>query len=149
MLKIIILIACTLVGGVIGGMGMGGGTLTIPLLTIFCSLTQHEAQAINLVAFIPMAAITLIIHTRNKLVEYKKVLPVALPALATSVACSFFALKVKGKTLAFLYGVFLVLLSIYQLTTVIITEVKKKKTKKQSSAGYHGESKANEDKTKE
>lgn len=102
MLKIIILIACTLVGGVIGGMGMGGGTLTIPLLTIFCGLTQHEAQAINLVAFIPMAAITLIIHTKNKLVEYKKVLPIALPALATSVACSFFALKVKGKNACFL-----------------------------------------------
>lgn len=135
MLKIIILIACTLVGGVIGGMGMGGGTLTIPLLTIFCSLTQHEAQAINLVAFIPMAAITLIIHTKNKLVEYKKVLPVALPALATSVACSFFALKVKGKTLAFLYGVFLVLLSIYQLMTVIITEVKKKKNEKAKFRG--------------
>ncbi len=149
MLKIIILIACTLVGGVIGGMGMGGGTLTIPLLTIFCGLTQHEAQAINLVAFIPMAAITLIIHTKNKLVEYKKVLPIALPALATSVACSFFALKVKGKTLAFLYGVFLVLLSIYQLTTVIITEVKKKKAEKQSSAGQADKSKAEEDKTKE
>lgn len=126
MSEIIILIICTIAGGVIGGMGMGGGTLTIPLLTLFCSLTQHQAQAVNMIAFIPMATVTLIIHTKNKLVDYKKVLPVALPALVTGVACSFFALEVKGRTLAFCYGAFLTVLSVYQMTTLIITEVGKR-----------------------
>ena len=133
MIKIIVLLICAAAGGIIGGMGMGGGTLTIPLLTLFCGLGQHEAQAINLVAFIPMSIVTLVIHTKNKLVEYKKVLPVAIPALFASVACSFFALSVKGRTLAFCYGVFLVLLSVYQMTSVIIAEVKKRK-KKQTGA---------------
>ena len=58
-----------LVGGLIGGMGMGGGTLLIPLLSIFYSVGQHTAQAVNLVSFIPMAVVTLIIHIKNKLVN--------------------------------------------------------------------------------
>jgi uncharacterized membrane protein YfcA len=37
-------------GGVLGGMGMGGGTLLIPALTIFCEVEQHVAQAINLIS---------------------------------------------------------------------------------------------------
>ena len=31
-------------GGVLGGMGMGGGTLLIPLLTLFTKTEQKEAQ---------------------------------------------------------------------------------------------------------
>lgn len=135
MAKYVVLIICTVIGGVIGGMGMGGGTLTIPLLTIFCGISQHEAQAINLIAFIPMAAVTLIIHTKNKLVEYKKVLPIAIPALVTSVLCSFAALRVKGRTLSFCYGVFLVLLGIYQLWQVIAEIVEKKKRRKEENVG--------------
>lgn len=135
MLKYIVLIICTVIGGVIGGMGMGGGTLTIPLLTIFCGMSQHEAQAVNLIAFIPMAAVTLIIHTKNKLVEYKKVLPIAVPALVTSVLCSFAALQVKGRTLSFCYGAFLVLLGIYQMWQVIAEIVKKKKNAGKTEPG--------------
>lgn len=130
MLKIILLICASVIGGLIGGMGMGGGTLMIPLLTIFCGIDQHAAQAINLVAFIPMSVIALVIHSKNKLVEYKKVLPVVLPSLVTSVLCSFWALKVNGKLLSKLYGGFLILLGIYQLTTVIISYVKAQENKK-------------------
>ena len=42
-------------GGVLGGMGMGGGTALIPLLTL-CGVGQAEAQAVNLLAFAPTAA---------------------------------------------------------------------------------------------
>ena len=59
-------------GGILGGMGMGGGTLLIPLLTIFTETKQKEAQGINLIVFIPMAIIALIIHFKNKLVNVKK-----------------------------------------------------------------------------
>ena len=32
-------------GGIIGGMGMGGGTLLIPILTLFLGIDQRSAQA--------------------------------------------------------------------------------------------------------
>ena len=58
---VIWLIISGVLGGLLGGMGMGGGTLLIPLLTIFCGLNQHLAQAINLIAFIPMAVVAVMI----------------------------------------------------------------------------------------
>ena len=61
----IFLILAGIVGGVIAGMGMGGGTLLIPILTIFLSVSQHLSQAINLIGFVPMAIIALIIHSKK------------------------------------------------------------------------------------
>ncbi len=130
MLNVVLLIGASVIGGLIGGMGMGGGTLMIPLLIVFCGMEQHAAQAVNLVAFIPMSIIALIIHSKNKLVEYKKVLPVVLPSLVTSVLCSFLALKVNGKALSKFYGIFLILLGVYQMITVTVSYVKSKKNEK-------------------
>ena len=57
--------------GIPGGMGMGGGTVLIPLLTVFLSVAQHPSQAVNLITFIPMAVVVLIFHIKNKLVAHK------------------------------------------------------------------------------
>ena len=65
-MQIFLLILAGIVGGIIGGMGMGGGTLLIPILTIFLDVPQKNAQAINLVAFIPMAIIVTIINIKRK-----------------------------------------------------------------------------------
>ena len=46
----------------LGGMGMGGGTVLIPALTVILGVEQHVAQATNLIAFLPMALFTLKIH---------------------------------------------------------------------------------------
>ena len=48
--------------GMLGGMGMGGGTILIPALTILFGVEQHIAQATNLIAFLPMAAFSLRVH---------------------------------------------------------------------------------------
>ena len=63
-----------LLGGILGGMGMGGGTLLIPLLSIFYNVSQHSAQAVNLISFIPMAVVALVIHIKNKRVDFKGIL---------------------------------------------------------------------------
>ena len=44
-----------LIGGLVGGMGMGGGTLLIPILTLLAGFKQLEAQGINLISFIPIS----------------------------------------------------------------------------------------------
>ena len=61
-------------GGVFGGMGMGGGTIIIPLLTLFLSVSQKFAQGYNLYAFIIMAVVALIIHYKNRLVHFKGII---------------------------------------------------------------------------
>ncbi len=126
-MKILIFIIIGIVGGVIGGMGMGGGTLLIPLLTLATKTEQHVAQAINLIAFIPMSAASLIIHAKNKLLDFKYLLWVALPAVAASVPASILIKKVGGKVLSRCFGVFLICLGVYQLVMLIVSKVRENK----------------------
>lgn len=114
MVKYLIFIAFGMLSGIIAGMGMGGGTLLIPLLTIFMNVNQHQAQALNLLSFIPMAVISLIIHVRNKLVKLKGLGLFIVVAVLSSVLGSFIANKIEGGLLGKLFGGFLILLSLYQ-----------------------------------
>ena len=50
-------------GGIVAGMGMGGGTLLIPLLSIFLGVAQKEAQLLNVFSFVIMAIFVVYIHT--------------------------------------------------------------------------------------
>ena len=108
-----------LVGGLLGGMGMGGGTLLIPLLSIFYSVGQHTAQAINLIGFIPMAIVALIIHIKNKLVKYDNVLLIIIFGAITCVAGCFLAKIMSGDCLRRCFGGFLLGLSVFQFIDAI------------------------------
>lgn len=123
-MKTLLLIIIGIIGGVIGGMGMGGGTLLIPLLTIFVGVEQHAAQALNLLAFIPMSVVAIAIHMKNKLVDFRQVLPIAIPAVAAGVGSSILSKLTGARALSRYFGLFLVLLGIYQLITAVIALVK-------------------------
>lgn len=114
MVDYFLFIAFGMLSGVIAGMGMGGGTLLIPLLTIFMNVNQHQAQALNLLSFIPMAVVTLVIHIKNKLIKTKGLGLFIFFAVSFSVLGSFFANKMDGALLKKLFGGFLILLSFYQ-----------------------------------
>lgn len=103
-------------GGIIGGMGMGGGTLLIPLLTIFLSIEQKSAQGINLLAFIPMAVVALIIHFKNKLVVTKGIFWIIIPGIIFSVGFAFIASLLHNEILHTLFGIFLILIAVYEGT---------------------------------
>ena len=109
-----------LLSGVLGGMGMGGGTVLIPVLTIFLNFGQLNAQAINLISFLPMAIISLILHFKNKLVNLKGVLFMVIPAVALSIVGAVISNRVDSQFLKRAFGVFLILLSILQFLLPII-----------------------------
>ena len=115
-------------GGVLGGMGMGGGTILIPLLTIFFNVNQHSAQAANLISFTPMATIALIIHLKNKLVEFENILYIILAGVLTCVIGVYLAQQISSTLLKRIFGGFLVLLSIFQIIKCF-TGDKENKTK--------------------
>ena len=116
-------------GGILGGMGMGGGTLLIPLLTIFTDIEQKEAQGINLIVFIPMAIIALIIHFKNKLVNVKTSIFIMLTGVIFSIVGSFIALKLKSENLKVYFGIFLIVLSIFQFVSIFWLDKLKNKQK--------------------
>ena len=129
-MKALLLIIIGVIGGVIGGMGMGGGTLLIPLLTIFVGVEQHSAQALNLLAFIPMSVVAIAIHIKNKLIDFKQVLPIAIPAVAAGVGSSVLSKLTGARALSRWFGLFLVALGIYQLISAIVALVKKIREKR-------------------
>ena len=104
--------------GVLGGMGMGGGTILIPTLTIFLSVEQHVAQATNLAAFLPMSAFSLKVHKDRGLLKTEGILWVIIPALVTSVLSGFAASVLPAAILKKLFGVFLLVLAVKGLFSV-------------------------------
>ena len=118
-MSFILFVIAGVVGGLIGGMGMGGGTLLIPILSIFCSVKQHQAQAINLISFIPMAIVALIIHIKNHLVVYKDLLPIILSGVVTCVGGCFLSKIISGDLLRRAFGGFLLALSVFQFVSTI------------------------------
>lgn len=101
-------------GGLLGGMGMGGGTVLIPLLSIFMSVGQHSAQSVNLVSFIPMAIVSLVLHLKNKLIVFKDLLWIIIPGVLLCVLGCFLARGISGNLLKRIFGGFLIVLSVFQ-----------------------------------
>ena len=95
-MRFLVWLAAGLAGGLLGGMGMGGGTVLIPILTVLCGVPQHLAQSVNLLSFLPMAALSLPVHARDGLLDARALrssgltaaLPVYYAALAAFVLIS-------------------------------------------------------------
>ncbi len=102
------------IGGIVAGMGMGGGTLTIPILTIFLKYEQLRAQGINLIAFLPMAVVALFIHIKNKLVDFKNTWGLALVGSIFSLGGALLANRISNTILKKLFAIFLIGLGIWQ-----------------------------------
>ena len=106
------------IGGLLGGMGMGGGTLLIPILTIFLGVEQHAAQAANLIAFIPMSIISLQIHAQRGLLKPSGLWAIIVPALIVSVGGSFLAAFLPSEILKKPFGAFLIALAVKQTLSI-------------------------------
>ena len=66
--------AVGILSGMCGSLGIGGGGVLIMYLTAFTAAKGAEAAGINLLFFLPIALLSLIIHAKNKLIEWKAVL---------------------------------------------------------------------------
>ena len=104
-----------LLSGVISGMGIGGGTVLIPALVFFQNIGQHEAQGVNLLYFIPTAAVSLWIHIKNKSVNFKIVLPIMISGAFGAVLGAFLAGIIQAKLLKRLFGIFLFAMGLYEI----------------------------------
>lgn len=84
--------------GIFASMGLGGGMVLIVYLTVFAGFSQLVAQGINLVFFIPIAIISLVLHTKNKLVEWKKAVPAVLWGTAAVIISAWLAVARHAKS---------------------------------------------------
>lgn len=67
-----------LIGTVLGclsGLGIGGGSLLILWLTLVQDLNQSESRAINLLFFLPAAAVSVLFRRKQGTLPLKKIWP--------------------------------------------------------------------------
>jgi len=111
----LLLAVAGLVSGIISGMGIGGGTILIPCLTIFFGMDQQTAQGINLLYFIPTGIAAVILHAKNKRINKPLVKGLVLYGLAGAVMGSLIALSVNQESLKTWFGYFLLSVGVHEI----------------------------------
>lgn len=101
--------------GIISGFGIGGGTILMVYLTAFMSLPQRVAQGINLLYFLPTAASALIIHSKNRYVNWKAVIPATIAGSVAAALFSLAAMHMELSLLKKLFGGFLTITGLLEL----------------------------------
>lgn len=114
--------------GIFGGLGMGGGTLLIPLLNIVLGLDQKLCQGINLVSFLVMALFSLVIHYKNGYIVTKGIFYIIISGLFFSLGGSCLAGILPSNILRILFGIFLCILSVFELVKIFFIKNKKEES---------------------
>lgn len=115
MLRFLAAAAAGLVCGVLSGFGIGGGSLLMVWLTAALAMEQTTAQGINLLYFLPTAVCALIFHAKNRVIEWKAVLPAALCGSVTAVLGALLAARLETALLRQLFGGFLILVGLSEV----------------------------------
>ena len=100
--------------GILGGMGIGGGTILIPGLVLLAGLSQHQAQGINLLFFLPVATASLIIHIKNKLIDYRIMIFAVLAGVPAAFGGAYLASITQEGLLRKIFGGFLIVAGLYE-----------------------------------
>ena len=94
--------------GALSAWGVGGGTLLLVLMTLFLGVGHREAQAINLLFFLPTAGISLFFHRKNGFLDREVWRQAAVPGTAASLLGAVAAVTVDVSLLRRPFGVFLI-----------------------------------------
>ena len=113
------LIIAGVVSGIISGMGIGGGIILIPVLTIFLGFDQKVAQGITLLYFIPTAIFALIVHIKNKTIDFKIAAKVASTGIISAAIGAYCTKYFSTPMLSKIFAVFLLSVGICQIVSGI------------------------------
>ncbi len=114
------------ISGIFSGIGMGGGTILILLLSILLKFEQNIAQAINLIFFIPTAITAIIVGIKNKNINWKDSLVIVIFGIIGSAISSSISSKMNVNLLKKLFGVFLLIIAIYEIYSWYKMHIKEK-----------------------
>lgn len=101
--------------GVLSAFGIGGGTLLLIYMTTFANISQTTAQGINLLYFLPTAAIALISHRKNGFLRKEAAKPAILFGLIGTALTAWVATALDVALLRKVFGVFLIYIGVTEL----------------------------------
>ncbi|MDQ3956953.1 MAG: sulfite exporter TauE/SafE family protein [Actinomycetota bacterium] len=103
------LIAAGFVAGIGSGLlGVGGGTIIVPLLVGFLGLSQHRAHATSLAAIVPIAAVGAAVFGAGDAVDYELAGLLAAGALVGAPLGARLMAATRERLLGAAFGVLLV-----------------------------------------
>jgi uncharacterized membrane protein YfcA len=95
-----------------GLLGVGGGTLMVPFLTLAVGLSQHSAEATSLVVVLPTAIVASLELRRRGIGDLPRGLGLGVAGAAGSVGGALLALALPGTTLQIVFAVFVALVGL-------------------------------------
>jgi uncharacterized membrane protein YfcA len=95
------------VGVASGVVGIGGGTLLVPMMVIGFGFPQHLAQGTSLAAVIPTAAVGAATHHRLGNVVWRAALVLGVAGVVGAIAGALVALSLPRDLLGRVFGAFL------------------------------------------
>ena len=102
--------------GFLAGLGIGGGSLLILWLTMVLGMDQTVARSINLLFFLPSAAIACIFRWKQGCIPWKQIWPAILWGCAAAGFCSWVSPMLDITLLKKLFGGLLIVTGIRELT---------------------------------
>ena len=108
------------ISGIVTALGMGGGTILILLLNIFTNLDTHLIQGINLMFFIPTAILTCVLNWKRNLIDFKISKKIIYSGIIGSILGSLLSFKIDNASLKKYFGIFLILIAIYEIYELIL-----------------------------
>lgn len=90
--------------GFLSGLGIGGGSLLILWLTLVLGFEQAAARSLNLLFFLPSAAVALWFRWKQGAVELKRVLPAMIAGSLGAAVFSFIGMQLELGVLKKLFG---------------------------------------------
>lgn len=101
--------------GFLSGLGIGGGSLLILWLTLALNTDPITARGINLLFFLPAAAIAFLFRYQQGAVEIRKILPAILSGTLAAALFSWLGLQIDVTLLKKLFGALLLLTGLREL----------------------------------
>ena len=103
--------------GILSGCGIGGGTLLILVLTLFCGASGSAARTVNLSYFLTAAGAALWYHRKSGLIDRAAFLPAAIAGVITAALASWLAPRIDTGLLHRMFGGILCYVGVRELFT--------------------------------
>lgn len=119
----IIYLLIGIASGILGAMGVGGGSVSILILSGFLNVEQKNSQLINLFAFVIPAVTAIIIHAKHKLIDKWNVISAIIGGIPTAIVGSFIASALPSSSLKTIFGIFLFILGSFEIFNKMVYNI--------------------------
>jgi uncharacterized membrane protein YfcA len=99
-------------GSAAGLLGVGGGIMMVPFLTLVAGISQHEAQATSLLVVLPTAIVASITLHRKRVGDLPLALRFGAIGAVGGVAGALLALALPGHALRLVFALFLAVVAV-------------------------------------